>query len=63
MSHLIWGGISFCRINATMDMTSVVDMGNLLLLILSQEDSTGVRNIMDGRHSRYVGEVVKVVRW
>ena len=59
MSHLIWGRISFSQINATMDVTSVVDTGNLLLLVLSQEDSMRVRSRVDGRHSKYVGEVVK----
>ena len=55
MSHLIWGGISFCRVNVTMDATSIVNMGNLLLLVLSQEDGTRVRSRADGRHNRDVG--------
>ena len=52
MSHLIRGGICFSWFDTTVGMMSIINMGNLLLLILSQEDSTGVRNRMDGRHSR-----------
>ena len=59
MSHLIWGGISFSQINATMDVIGIVNTSNLLLLVLSQEDGMRVRSRMDGRHSRYVGKVVK----
>ena len=44
-----WGGISFSQINTTMGVTSVIDLSNLLLLILSQEDSTQVGNGMSGQ--------------
>ena len=62
MSHLIRGGISFSRINTTMSVTSVVNMSDLLLLVLSQEDSARVGNGTDGRHSEmwwWSGKVVE----
>ena len=65
MSHLIRGGICFSRFNTAMSVTSVVDTGYLLLLILSQEDSVRVGNGTDGRHSRMCWQNGKVVeqRW
>ena len=62
MSHLIQGGICFSQLNATVSMMSVIDTGNLLVLILSQEDSMQVGNEMDKRHSEICWQSDKVVR-
>ena len=62
MSHLIWGGICFSQFNTTMSMMGIVNMSNLLLLVLSQEDSTRVRNGTDGRHSKICWQSGEVVR-
>ena len=62
MSHLTQGGVSFCLVNATMDVTSIVNTGNLLLLILSQEDGMRVRSKTDGRHSEICWQSGKAVR-
>ena len=39
MSHLVWGGIYFRRLNTTVSVMSIVNTSNLLLLILSQEEA------------------------
>ena len=54
MCHLIWGGICFSWLNTTVSVMSIVNMSNLLLLVLSQEDSMRVGTRTDGRHSKDV---------
>ena len=56
MTHFIWGRVISHRIDAAVEVSTIVEMSNLPTIVVDLEGSTRVRSSTDGRHSRNVWE-------